>query len=157
MSRLTIIPVDSLAAWWAQWDRYCVDRPCRNAAHPSGEHTPPPESLLAENDALFDGRAVLELPDGRRYRFAPDPETLSGPDAAWLALSLVEHGAIRHERVLRHHEVMLDIRTGSLRTAWCLECHDFVDLEAEMVEAKCMEAAGKIQPIDQPLEPLDDD
>jgi hypothetical protein len=150
-----MIPVDSLAAWWAQWDPY----ECVGCSHAVLDHTHPPTSLLEKNAALFDRVAALELPDGRRYGFAPaqndELRDVGGLTVKWLEVALVEHGCIRHGRVLRPSDVMLDTGSGSLslRTAWCLECSAFVDLEQEMVEAKRMEAAGEIAL----LESLDDE
>lgn len=97
-----------------------------------------PSEWLDELDALWNGRAVLVLPDGSRWvssRSLVDIREETGDDV--LGRYLMEHHVLRQHSPSGTPEAYLPIDGNDRhRHAFCVECLQLVDLEDEWIEAE---------------------
>lgn len=115
------IAADSLEAFCTRYDAGA----CRE--DPSGM---PPE-WLDEDDALWDGTAVLRLPDGSRWLSSWSLPVEYGDDEG-IAGYLREHAVLRqHTPASQPPEMFLNADTLDVRHAFCTACRQFVNLDAE--------------------------
>jgi hypothetical protein len=95
-----------------------------------------PTEWLEEYDALWDGTAVLRLPDGSRWLSSRSLPAEQDDDRA-ISRYVLEHTVLRaHASALHPPEIFLNADTLDVRHVYCTECRKFFDLESEWLEAE---------------------
>ncbi len=100
-----------------------------------------PSQWVDEIAALWDGRAVLVVPDGGRWVSSRSlVDIREGTGDGVLGRYILEHHLLRGHSGSGNPEVYIPLEGSDRhRRAFCVECLQFVDLEAEWAEAELEE------------------